>query len=83
MRRPSQMALRARILALRWRRAHAAIRVLAADSIAAQTDFLGADGLARMRATDFQIETSHVLREIEHQLRRTRRVMKNLKEYRA
>ena len=49
--RPSQMALRARILALRWRRAHAAMRVLAADSIAAQTEFVGADAVARHMAT--------------------------------
>lgn len=83
MNKPSSMALRARILGLRWRRAHAAMRVLAADSIAAQTEFLGADCIARMRATDFQIETSHVLREIEHQLRRTRRALNHLKEYRA
>ena len=81
--RPSQMALRARILALRWRRAHAAIRVLAADSIAAQTEFIGADALAMCRATAYQVQTAEVLREIEHQMRRTRRVMKNLKEYRA
>lgn len=81
--RPSHIALRARMLALRWRRANAAMRVLAADSIAAQTEFLGADGIALMRATTYQIETAQVLREIEHQMRRTRRVMKHLKEYRA
>lgn len=81
--RPSQMALRARILALRWRRAHAAIRVLAADSIAAQTEFIGADALAMCRATAYQVQTAEVLREIEHQLRRTRRALNHLKEYRA
>ncbi len=83
MNRPSPLALRARILSLRWRRAHAAMRVLAADSIAAQTEFLGADGIARMRATGYQISTAQVLREIEHQLRRTRRTLNHLKEYRA
>lgn len=81
--RPSPTALRARILGLRWRRANAAMRVLAADIIASQVAAVGADGFARMRATDFQIETSHVLREIEHQLRRTRRALNHLKEYRA
>lgn len=83
MNKPSSMALRARILSLRWRRAHAAMRVLAADSIAAQTEFLGADCVARMRATGYQIATAQVLREIEHQLRRTRRTLNHLKEYRA
>lgn len=83
MNKPSSIALRARILSLRWRRAHAAMRVLAADSIAAQTEFLGADCIARMRATGYQVQTAEVLREIEHQMRRVRRVMKNLKEYRA
>lgn len=81
--RPSPAALRARILALRWRRAHAAMHVLAADSIAAQTEFLGADCIARMRATGYQIATAEALREIEHQLRRCRRALNHLKEYRV
>ena len=81
--RLSATSLRARILALRWRRAHAAMRVLAADSIAAQTEFMGAGGIARMRATGYQIETAEALREIEHQLRRCRRALNHLKEYRA
>lgn len=79
MKRPSPIALRASILSLRWRWAHAAIRVLAADSIAAQTDMLGGDGFARIRATDYQIETADALREIEHQLRRTRRALCRIK----
>lgn len=83
MKRPSPLSLRARILALRWRRAHAAMRVLAADSICMQTDMLGGDGFARMRASGYQIETADALRDVEHQLRRCRRVLKNLKEYRT
>lgn len=81
--RPSQIALRARILGLRWRRVHAAMRVLAADSIASQIAAVGADGFAQMRATGYQIATAEALREIEHQLRRTRRALNHLKEYRA
>jgi len=82
VKRPTPTALRARILALRWRRAHAAMRVLAADSICMQTDMLGGDGFARMRASGYQIETADALREIDHQLRRTRRALCKLKEYR-
>lgn len=83
MKRPTTLALRARILALRWRHAHAAMRVLAADSIASQVAAVGADGFAQMRATGYQIATSEALREIEHQLRRYRRALNHLKEYRA
>lgn len=74
MKRPSSLALRARILGLRWRRAHAAMRVLAADSIAAQTAFIGGDALAMCRATAYQIHTAEALREIEQQIRRCRRI---------
>ena len=81
--RPSPAALRARILGLRWRRVHAAMRVLAADSIASQIAAVGADGFAQMRATGYQIATAEALREIEHQLRRRRRALNHLKEYRA
>ncbi|WP_430434291.1 hypothetical protein [Methyloversatilis sp.] len=81
--RPSPTALRARILGLRWRRAHAAMRVLAADSIASQVAAVGADGIALMRASGYQIATTEALREIEHQLRRCRRALNHLKEYRA
>ena len=81
--RLSPTALRARILGLRWRRALAAMRVLAADSIASQIAAVGADGFAQMRATGYQIATAEALREIEHQLRRCRRALDHLTEYRA
>jgi hypothetical protein len=81
--RPSPTALRARILALRWRRAHAAMRVLAADSIASQATAVGADCFALIRVSGYQLATADALREIEHQLRRCRRALNHLKEYRA